>query len=87
MALEKEGFGSIYKITHKSTGNAYVGLTRHLADRIRAHSQAKTEGCRKLYHAIRKHGMDAFDMRVLYAGFQNTSLETWRSWQLRHMAR
>ena len=74
-AHEDRGFGCVYKVTHRESGKAYVGMTqRRFRQRMCGHHSKATgksgeerKGCRKFHAAIRKYGWDAFDKRVLYA--------------------
>lgn len=74
-AYENRGFGCVYKVTHRKSGKAYVGMTqRRFRQRMCGHHNKATgksgeerKGCRKFHAAIRKYGWDAFDKRVLYA--------------------
>lgn len=74
------GTGMIYKITHRESGKAYVGLTRQsLARRMQGHKtmalrEKQRPGCTKLNAAIRKHGWQAFSKQVLYAGVPLSAL-------------
>ena len=78
---ENRGYGCIYKITHRDSGKAYVGLTKfRFRRRMNGHrnkamrpeaKRVKDKGCVKLHNAIRKHGWDAFDAKVLYAMVPN----------------
>lgn len=53
----------IYKITNRINGKSYVGRTKNLKARI---SQHKTHDyCRALHRAIKKYGIDNFDVVVL----------------------
>ena len=65
--------GCVYKITHRASGKAYVGLTlqvfskrmtTHAADARKGNGKSSEDG---LYAAVRKFGWDAFDKEVLYA--------------------
>lgn len=62
-------FGYIYKITNKTNGKVYIGkTTKTVQERWREHSNDTTkERCenRPLYKAIRKYGMDAFNVETI----------------------
>jgi group I intron endonuclease len=61
----------VYLVINWITGNRYIGATgRGLATRRKQHFQdakAKRPGCRVFNAAIRKHGADAFEWKVLAA--------------------
>ena len=62
-------FGYIYKITNKVNGKAYVGKTTDTVQvRWKEHlKDFKRKRCanRPLYRAIRKYGIDAFNVETL----------------------
>lgn len=54
---------SIYKITNKINGHAYVGRTKELTRRIRSHKNYSS--CRYLRNAISKYGWESFKVETL----------------------
>jgi group I intron endonuclease len=59
----------IYQLTHKDTGRIYIGQSKDIAQRFAAHKKPFT-GKRKLTYveqAIKKHGWDAFDAKLIIA--------------------
>lgn len=57
-------YGIIYKITNKTNGKVYVGQTKQeLKDRLRQHRTER--GSYPISNAIRKYGMDGFDVEVI----------------------
>ena len=58
---------SVYRLTCRETGKAYVGVTRKRPEeRWREHADAASRGATTLLHrAIRKYGFDSFDREVL----------------------
>lgn len=53
----------IYSITHRASGRVYVGQSRDVERRLRAH---KTKGERlAISKAIRKHGPEAFEFTIV----------------------
>lgn len=65
MAGEAEAF-TCYLITNEVSGRQYVGITHSVAKRWRQHvAIAHTGGGGVLHQAIRKHGAEAFTVRVL----------------------
>jgi len=65
--------GLIYKISLRTTGEGYIGLTgQTFRKRMQGHvgkaTSGKAEkGCKKLHAKIRAHGWEAFDKECLYA--------------------
>jgi group I intron endonuclease len=54
----------IYKITHKQSGKCYVGqTTRSIKRRLKEHKNSSY--CARLYHAIKKYGIDAFSIDIV----------------------
>jgi group I intron endonuclease len=63
--------GVIYKISHRESLKVYIGKTRDFKKRIRGHKYAAMNyGTRNerqpIIKAMREHGIDAFDIEVLY---------------------
>ena len=59
---------SVYKVTNSVNGKIYIGRTKHsLIKRLNEHKRGcKTEkGCRLLFRAMRKHGVDNFSIELL----------------------
>lgn len=65
MPGEVEAF-TCYLITNEVSGRQYVGITHSVAKRWRQHvATARAGGGGALHQAIRKHGAEAFTVRVL----------------------
>lgn len=61
--------GTIYKITNKITGHAYIGFSEDVKRRWADHrAEARLGNSGPLYHAIRTYGLENFTWDVLYAG-------------------
>lgn len=61
-----EGYCYVYKVTHLPSGKAYVGLTNDFERRKYEHLKAARLGSQSHFHrALRKHGADQFDWRVM----------------------
>jgi len=60
-------FHTIYMLTNKITGKAYIGQTVNSAQRrFQFHKKAARKGSKSLIHdAIRKYGTDSFEITVL----------------------
>lgn len=59
---------SVYKITNKLDGTAYVGqTTKTLEQRFKAHCLPSERGCPKMWNAIHKHGKDNFKIELLWS--------------------
>ncbi len=56
-------FPGIYKITHVASGKVYVGQSQNIAKRIVTH--ARVAGCRHLWNALQKYGLNAFSVDLL----------------------
>lgn len=58
---------ALYKITHAATGKAYIGQTSKGANSrwAKHRSRARTGLKGRLYDAMRRYGISAFDFRVL----------------------
>ena len=56
--------GWIYRWTHIESGMAYVGQTHNFDKRTQDHSAA-SGNCRYFYNAIRKHGVEAFEIDII----------------------
>ena len=61
--------GIIYAIVHRDTQTAYIGYTQNtMTNRFKGHLKSckyTDAPQRKLYHAIREYGVDAFDWAIL----------------------
>jgi group I intron endonuclease len=57
----------LYLIRHRESGLEYVGKSVNIRSRAYDHRRART-GVTYLYRAIRKHGVEAFDICVLALG-------------------
>ena len=58
---------AIYKITNTANEKLYIGITDRPAARWNDHLRYAKKGKRnKLYNAMRKYGVDAFSMHILY---------------------
>lgn len=60
----------IYKITNKINGNSYIGASINIEKRWKNHLQRANDGWNKeydkaLYKAIRKYGIDNFELKIL----------------------
>jgi len=60
----------VYKLVNTVTGKGYVGQTikKDIGQRMSGHKNAhrfKARGCRLLNNSIRKHGWQAFEMKVI----------------------
>ena len=60
--------GSIYKITNTVNGKAYIGQTRHDAEKTRIPIHFAGKGNRVIKNAIKKYGKDAFTYDILHDG-------------------
>ena len=70
--------GSIYKITNRRNGKAYIGQTTRDAykTRIRDHLNGTQHGSRLVKHAIEKYGQDVFTVEILHDGIIPEFLNT-----------
>ena len=71
--------GSIYKITNTLNGMAYIGYTRHDAEKTRKRDHLSGRGNKPLKDDIDKYGEDAFTFEILHDGIIPeflTTLET-----------
>lgn len=66
----------LYLIRHRESGREYVGKSVNVRRRAREHRHARA-GVTYLYRAIRKHGVEAFDICLLAIGTEEamTQLE------------
>jgi len=76
LGLFREPIFLIYKITHRRSGRAYIGMTsRGLARRLREHRRAAERGVESpFYRAIRKYGWRAFKVTILAIATDSTGL-------------
>ncbi len=67
----------VYVVTNTKNGKRYVGQTvRSLAARWAVHVSYAKRGSNTYFHkALRKHGADAFTMKVVYACSEKQSLD------------
>jgi hypothetical protein len=66
-------FGKIYMITHKASGKMYIGKTRHtVCERLLRHTRQDTSPY--IHRALRKHGREAFSVRVIDTALTNAEL-------------
>lgn len=67
----------VYKITNKVNGMLYIGITIcSLAKRWREHKCAAKAGLdTPLYNAMRKYGLDAFEMVLMHEGKTRSEIE------------
>ena len=55
----------IYLLTNKVNGKQYVGQSINIKKRMREHANANKKDCAYLHNAIRKHGWESFDLKML----------------------
>lgn len=60
----------IYKITNTKNQKVYIGQTKDIARRWQQH-RSSTSYCRKLKHAMTKHGIVNFKMEVIFICFEH----------------
>lgn len=67
----------VYKITNKLNGMLYIGITTcSLEKRWREHKCATRSGLdTPLYNAMRKHGLGAFEISLVYEGVSREEIE------------
>ena len=58
-------YTGIYKITNRITGKCYIGQAVDIRARLMDHVTASKKNKHVIYKAIRKHGIDNFDCRIL----------------------
>lgn len=59
---------TVYQIARKNSSDAYIGCTSDIKRRVKMHRFHAFKGDRMhlpLYAAIRKHGLDAFEVRMV----------------------
>lgn len=68
--------GSIYRITCLKNGKVYIGLTRgYVSNRWHQHKKAAAQGASSaLYSAMRRHGVDAFEVAPIASALSVTHL-------------
>ena len=59
------GTCGIYKITHKDTGRAYIGLSENIEDRWYRHTHSPSLKHSYIDRAIKKHGGDKFHLEII----------------------
>lgn len=67
----------VYKVTNKVNGKIYIGITNDIKKRWREHRYNATVNVRhsKFYLAIRKHGIDNFNLEVIYCSLFRDDVE------------
>ena len=60
--------GSIYKIINTVNGKAYIGQTRHDAEKTRIRDHLTGRGNIIIKNAVEKYGQDAFTFEILHDG-------------------
>lgn len=68
-------FGSIYKITNKTNGKAYIGQTV-MACEIRWNAHVKEYKKSAIHHALSKYGKDSFLFEEVYTSFSKEDLNS-----------
>ena len=82
--MTTERYGCIYRIWHIESGMSYIGRTiQPIAYRINAHFAGK-QGCRRITHAIKKYGADAFKHEMLEDNIPVNSLSEREIYWIKH---
>ena len=68
--------GSIYRITNSVNGKAYIGQTRHDAEKTRISKHFTGNGNRIIKRAIEKYGKENFTYEILHDGIIPEFLDT-----------
>lgn len=77
-------YGIVYQIRHKTTGKSYVGQTvGTISERWRRH--VKTDCCRLLHRAIKKHGEDSFEIFQIDTAFSKEELDQLEDHHIRRL--
>jgi len=73
---------NIYEVLNTINGKRYIGKTeKRIEDRFAEHvAEARRGGRRRLCHAIRKHGSDAFTVTLLETCYDEDASTKERSW-------
>ena len=58
--------GTIYKITNKVNGKAYIGKSIHDADKTRMRQHLRGNGSRLIKRSVAKYGTDVFTTEILH---------------------
>lgn len=64
--------GYIYKIVNKIDKKTYIGQTVHDCETRWSHHLAKSSNCRYLKSALKKHGIDNFDFKIVCITFDSS---------------
>ena len=57
--------GYIYRYTNQINGMTYIGQTWDIANRRKYHESLSSKSCPRFLHALKKHGVDAFDFDII----------------------
>lgn len=66
MSNIKNKLGTIYEVTCLNTGKFYIGFTTNFDNRKYNHKRSYSKKDNKFYRAIRKHGWDNFNWKIIY---------------------
>ena len=81
MSNIKNKLGTIYEVTCLNTGKIYIGFTTNFDIRKYNHKQSYFKKDNKFYRAIRKHGWDNFNWKIIYQSLDvNHCLKTMESY-------
>ena len=76
----------IYILTHKGTGEQYVGKDSRLPSRAKEHLSGKNPQCRRVHRAIQKYGRDAFSVEIIpYPHISQEALNAVERWKIRQL--
>ena len=76
----------LYILTHKGTGEQYVGKDSRLPSRPKEHLSGNAPECRHVHNAIQKYGRDAFSVEIIqYPGISDEALNAVERWKIRHL--
>ena len=64
--------GYIYKIVNKIDKKTYIGQTVHDCETRWSHHLTKSSNCRYLKSALKKHGIDNFDFKIICITFDSS---------------
>lgn len=67
--------GYIYKFENKINGKIYIGKTKNIKERIYQHKHVTKNKNTKFGNAIRKYGIDTFDLNILVTINSRSSLD------------
>ena len=69
---------SIYKATNVVNGKSYIGFTKNITQRFKAHLRSANNGSNHAFHrAIRKYGFDSFIVETIFQGTDRSSILDW----------